>query len=108
MGVRLSRTEQAAVNRQALLEAARVVFLRAGYHGTTVEAIARQAGFTIGALYSRFEGKADLYLALLEERIDARAEQFRGVPPLTDAQQIPHEFSRRWAAILRAELEWSL
>ena len=75
-----TRAERNARNRDALLDAARAVFLRSGYHGTTVEAIAREAGFTTGAIYSRFAGKADLFLALLEEQIEERARQFAGIP----------------------------
>jgi AcrR family transcriptional regulator len=104
----MSRAEQSAANRAALLDAARRVFLRAGYHGTTVDAVAREAGLTIGALYSRFEGKADLFLALLEERMAERARQFASVPRHPDADWAPREFARRWAAILRSDLDWQL
>src|SRR3954447_16144877 len=85
MPVRVSRVERAAANHAAVLDAARVVFLRAGYHGATVEAVAAEAGFTIGAVYSRFRGKAELFLALLEQRITERIGQLRAlaatVPP---------------------------
>src|SRR5690349_10270895 len=85
MAVRVSRAEQAAANHAAVLDAARAVFLRAGYHGATVEAVAAEAGFTIGAVYSRFRGKAELFLALLEQRITERIGQLRAltaaVPP---------------------------
>jgi AcrR family transcriptional regulator len=104
----MSRVERSAANRAALLEAARTVFLRTGYHTTTVEAVAAEAGLTIGALYSRFEGKADLFLALLEERVAERAAQFAGVEAGRDDSQVPREFSRRWAEIMRADLDWQL
>jgi AcrR family transcriptional regulator len=104
MQVALTRAEQNARNRRALLDAAREVFLRSGYHGTTVEAIAREAGFTTGAIYSRFAGKADLFLALLEERIDERARQFAEL----SATGGPIEAARKWAEIMRTELDWSL
>jgi AcrR family transcriptional regulator len=100
-----TRAERNARNRDALLDAARAVFLRSGYHGTTVEAIAREAGFTTGAIYSRFAGKADLFLALLEERIEERARQFAGIPNDGD---VPLHAAQRWAAIMRSELDWSL
>jgi AcrR family transcriptional regulator len=116
MNVRLSRAEQTARTRVALLDAARRVFLRAGYHGTSVEAIANEAGLTIGALYSRFEGKADLFLALLEQRMAERASQFADLSsdlssnlssdPAVHA--IPVEAARRWAVVLRSDLDWSL
>lgn len=70
---RLSRSEQVARNRDALLDAAREVFLEAGYVGATVDAIAERAGFSTGVVYSQFGGKPDLFLALIERRIEERA-----------------------------------
>lgn len=63
------RDEQKALTRRRLLDSAEAVFARSGYHGASVEEIAREAGATSGALYSNFAGKEDLFLALFEERI---------------------------------------
>jgi AcrR family transcriptional regulator len=63
------RDEQKALTRGRLLDSAEVVFARSGFHGASVEEIAREAGATSGALYSNFAGKEDLFLALFEERI---------------------------------------
>jgi AcrR family transcriptional regulator len=70
---RLTRAEQALRNRGLVLDAARRVFLARGYHGATLEQIADEAGFSKGVVYSQFESKADLFLALLEARIAQRA-----------------------------------
>ena len=67
--------EKVAANRQTLLDAAGRVFRRDGYARATIDAIADDAGFTKGAVYSHFGSKADLFLSLLEERIEARARQ---------------------------------
>jgi AcrR family transcriptional regulator len=72
---RLSRSEQVERNRVALLDAAREVFLEAGYVGATVDAIAERAGFSTGVVYSQFGGKPDLFLALIERRIEERAAE---------------------------------
>src|SRR3954469_10655382 len=74
MAKRLSRVEQGERNRALVLAAARRVFLERGYSGATLEAIAEEAGFSKGVVYSQFAGKPDLFLALLEQRIDERAE----------------------------------
>jgi AcrR family transcriptional regulator len=63
------RDEQKALTRRRLLDGAEAVFARGGFHGASVEEIAREAGATTGALYSNFAGKEDLFLALFEERI---------------------------------------
>lgn len=75
MATRLSRVEQVERNRGLVLDAARRVFLARGYGGATLDAIAEEAGFSKGVVYSQFAGKADLFLALLERRITERAEE---------------------------------
>jgi AcrR family transcriptional regulator len=72
---RLTRAEQNERNRGLVLEAARWVFLARGYHAATVEDIADEAGFSRGVVYSRFGTKADMFLALLTDRIAERAAQ---------------------------------
>ena len=75
MSPRLSRAEQNGRNRALLLAAALRVFLARGYHAATLEQIADEAGFSKGVVYSRFDSKADMFLALLTERIAGRAAQ---------------------------------
>ena len=75
MSPRLSRAEQNDRNRALLLAAARQVFLERGYYAATLDQIADEAGFSKGAVYSRFASKADMFLALLEDRITERAAQ---------------------------------
>lgn len=75
MAVRLRRAEQVERNRSAVLDAARRVFLDRGYGGATVDAIAEEAGFSKGVVYSQFGSKADMFMALLEQRITERGAQ---------------------------------
>jgi AcrR family transcriptional regulator len=79
MSPRLSRAEQNDRNRALLLDAACRVFLARGYYAATLEQIADEAGFSKGAVYSRFASKADMFLALLEDRIAERAAQNAGL-----------------------------
>ena len=51
----------------AILAAAQELFLRQGYHATSVRQIASAAGITPGAVYNHFPGKLDLYLTLLHD-----------------------------------------
>src|ERR671923_2217605 len=108
MAARVSRRERAAANRAALLAAARKVFLRAGYHGASVDAVAGEAGFTIGAVYSQFGGKAELFLALLEQRIEERIEQIRSVMDGSGPAAELTAVARQWAGVLRTDLDWTL
>src|SRR5580693_1477163 len=66
---RLTREQSKAHTRERLLDAARSVFASSGFHGASVEEIASTAGYSTGALYSNFDGKEDLFLALMEREI---------------------------------------
>jgi AcrR family transcriptional regulator len=70
---RLSRAESSAITRGRLLRAARTVFPAKGFYGTSLDAVADEAGFSKGAVYSQFENKADLFLAMLQELNRERA-----------------------------------
>src|SRR5260370_39726611 len=61
---RLARPEAKSRTRQLLLDAAASVFARKGYVGASVEEIAEAAGFSIGAVYSNFGSKEELFLEL--------------------------------------------
>ncbi|MGE3076134.1 MAG: TetR/AcrR family transcriptional regulator [Dehalococcoidia bacterium] len=75
MNTRLSRAEASAASRAAVLASARRQFEIHGFHGATLEAIAEDAGFSKGVVYSRFESKDDLFLGVLEENIERRARR---------------------------------
>src|SRR5687767_5034028 len=51
---------------ERLLAAAAEVFAERGYDGAGVAEIARRAGVTTGAIYSRYRGKAELLVAALD------------------------------------------
>jgi AcrR family transcriptional regulator len=71
---RRGRSETTAANRSAVLAAARALFEERGFHGAAVDAIAERAGFSEGVVYSQFGNKVELFLAVLEANIAARAE----------------------------------
>ena len=60
-------TERQWVRRGELLEAARRVFERDGYHGTTVSAVVQAAGLSQGAFYLYFADKKGIFAALQVE-----------------------------------------
>jgi AcrR family transcriptional regulator len=96
------RDEQKALTRRRLIDAAESVFARSGFHGASVEEIAREAGATTGALYSNFAGKEDLFLALFEERIATDVGEYSEI---VAAGTTPEEQARgagdHWMEILR-------
>jgi AcrR family transcriptional regulator len=62
---------RAPERRAQLLEVARRAFATAGYHAVSMEEVAEQAGVTKPILYDHFPSKKDLYLALLDEDLNA-------------------------------------
>lgn len=61
--------------RQRLLDAAAEVFSERGYDGAGVQEIARRAGLTTGAIYSRFAGKAELLREVVLSRSDDELDE---------------------------------
>jgi AcrR family transcriptional regulator len=70
---RLTRAQAKELTREKLLKSAASVFGSKGFAGASVEEIAEQAGFSIGALYSNFASKEDLFLELMSGRAADRA-----------------------------------
>lgn len=62
---RLTREQSKDQTRQRLLDAAQAVFMKKGFVATSVEDIAKGAGYTRGAFYSNFSSKPELFLELL-------------------------------------------
>lgn len=50
-----------------IIQAALEIFVRKGYHGTSVHEITEKVGVTKGALYSHFSSKGDLLLRIIDE-----------------------------------------
>ncbi|HEX7352970.1 helix-turn-helix domain-containing protein [Brachybacterium sp.] len=73
----LSRRDRQQQTREALIFAARAVFSTEGYHAATLERIAREAGFSKGAVYSNFVAKSDLFLATLDKNMELADADFQ-------------------------------
>lgn len=79
---RRTQAERSARTREALLEAAARHLSCFGYGNVRLERVARDAGYTRGALYHQFRDKEELALAVIgwvhqtwREEVDARVEQ---------------------------------
>lgn len=66
----VTRKEATARNREKLLDAAAKVIGKSGLVGASLQEIAATAGLTKGAVYSQFDSKEDLLLALLDRRFE--------------------------------------
>src|SRR2546428_5278226 len=63
---RSTQAERSARSRSAFLESAARRLSRYGYGNVVLEEVAREAGYTRGALYHQFKDKEDLALAVVK------------------------------------------
>jgi len=63
--------------REQILSAAMACFARGGYRATSMEDIVRESGLSVGAIYTYFASKQELFLALAEQRTAEILEAFR-------------------------------
>ena len=66
-----------STTRERVLDAAERLFVEGGFHATSVKDIAEAAGYTTGAIYSSFDGKGGLFLAVYRRRSDAQVAFWR-------------------------------
>ncbi|MFZ3171569.1 MAG: TetR/AcrR family transcriptional regulator [Carboxydocellales bacterium] len=59
-----------------LMKAAYIIFSKKGYEKATVDDIATAAGYTKGAFYWHFLNKEDLFLKIIDYKIDAQQTEF--------------------------------
>jgi len=68
---RLPRKERERQRRESeFLEAAEKVFSRKGFHSATIQEISEKSEFAVGSIYHMFRNKDEIYLALLERRLE--------------------------------------
>src|SRR5579859_2447063 len=74
--------------RAQILAAAMACFARQGYHATSMDDVVRESGLSVGAIYSYFPSKEELFLALSDERAEQTLaylnELFRRPGPMVD------------------------
>lgn len=98
--------------RAAALEAARTLFLKKGYNGTTMDEIALEAGLTKRTLYNNYADKSALFLEIVTS-VTSYAEAFalrlrEGLDDVSvskDCRKAIHNLGQRLAlAIVRPEI----
>jgi AcrR family transcriptional regulator len=94
---RLTRSETQALTRLRLLKSARELFRRDGYAVTSLDRIAEAAGYSKGAVYSNFDGKEAIFLAVLEseneENLKGLLERLDGASEMPDIVDILAEWA---------------
>ncbi|KJS21479.1 MAG: TetR family transcriptional regulator [Hoeflea sp. BRH_c9] len=95
--MRRSNKERSETMRQALVDAARELFIDKGYAETATPDIVAKAGVTRGALYHHFEDKRALFRAVIErEAADVAANIEAAAPPGGSPRQAILEGTRAY------------
>jgi AcrR family transcriptional regulator len=75
MQKRPTRAEKRERTYEELISAAEKLFVEQGFHATSVDEIAFEAGYTKGAVYSNFGSKEDLFFAVYERTAERAVEE---------------------------------
>lgn len=88
--------------RQAILRHARKAFVSEGYAATKIEPIARDAGVSTATLYALFDGKAQLFTAVIDDAAEDFALRIAACrTPDGDARQQLTGFAHAYADFMR-------
>lgn len=115
------RKTQKEATRQRVLEAARELFGSQGYEETTVRAIARAAGVSVGSVFTSFASKGEILSQVMAERLEGLYAELDTVIPHLRAStadrlrsmfaiHYAYEASRRrlFLAHITATYDWTL
>jgi AcrR family transcriptional regulator len=103
---RSRRDERKEETRTDLIAAAAVVFARHGFHGASLDEIAREAGYTTGAIYWHFSGKDDLFLAVFEDYTTTRVAEWATIQQSVDDGLLgPRAWADQWMRRLQQNPE---
>ena len=81
--------------RNALIEAAAMIFARDGYERAQIDEIAKESGRTRGAVYAQYKTKEQLFFAVQRRRIEAATQYIHELQSQTDCD----DFHSRWEAV---------
>lgn len=86
-----AKDSKATISQQRVLDAAARIFRHSGYAGTTMRAVADEAGLQAGSLYYYYKGKDELISAVLDSGMNNVAtlvkEALAALPAGASAQQ---------------------
>jgi AcrR family transcriptional regulator len=108
----MTQAERREETREQVLAAAARMFAARGFHATSLDAIAEEAGFSRGAVYYNFADKEELFLELLDRRCAERAQDLREVFSGADQDDVQATSQRAQVAAdhaldaMTGDIEW--
>lgn len=100
MPIQTRKQREAELARTSFLEAAVQVFSRKGFHGATMDEIARLAGYSPGAIYRYFQSKDEVLLSVIRRLGERFTAQTREEPPV----KLAFVDRLRWFAVQHVQL----
>jgi AcrR family transcriptional regulator len=94
------RQKRAQETRQLILKAAYQTFSDRGYGQTRIDSILARAGISKGAFYHHFDGKEDIFNALLEEHVRRCADDM--AEAVKEARSLPEALEAIVASSIEA------
>ncbi|MGW4327937.1 TetR/AcrR family transcriptional regulator [Nocardia sp. NPDC004573] len=89
-----------------MIATAKRLFLADGYQATTLDKVAKTAGFTKGAVYSNFRTKVELCLAVLDEIHGERAAEVAAIIAAPTAAERLKRMTE-WAERVVGDPDWT-
>jgi len=102
MGSKERRTRERQDTRRMILDAARAMFVRRGYEGTTMRAIAQEVEYTPTAIYHHFRNKDALLTELCSMDFRALAEAFLRIGRVADPIERLRKIGEAYVEFARA------
>ena len=97
-----------AATRARILDAAEDVFVKEGFERAQLEQIAAKAGNTRGAVYAHFSSKEDLFLALLEQRMQSRVQEYEATLHRLPTRSLRKAAIREFYTSSAADKGWAI
>lgn len=89
--------------KDRLLVAAEEAFVELGYEGVTINEIVGRAGYTPGAVYNHFGGKAELLIEVVRRVLDRVAEVVQAASTTDDITKRGAAMVEAWFSLSRAD-----
>src|SRR4051812_16245850 len=104
MRTKPTRQEKKAATRERLLAAGADLVLENGFHRTSLDAIAAEAGVTKGAVYSNFPSKAEFLMEIAERVVPDRPSPATPRGPVSNMAETlvaqAHENPDHWRRLI--------
>lgn len=89
-------TERALKQRERILEAARLCFLKRGFHAASIADIAHEADMSPGLMYRYFANKQAIIKAIIERQLESGRRQLEEIKSPADLVQGIMNAIERW------------